>query len=260
MPLRNNLQGLILGKQGSGKSLMARLLLATHAVDENRDYYISVSTKVDHIEPPITEDGKPSYELWLIRLGFEPLAVANDVIEGGFDLHDVLDEYPRVLITLKGTSPENTDAFMNRLGEVVLERGHSVLLVDEAEKFLPSRRRRPEGLLDLVRRGRYRGVDFILVSHTDTALHWEVFENTNFLIAFGIKSPTRIARLKHWLDDPNILADLKPFEYILVDEVGHKRVRRFSSKDFQEFQRSNPEVFKPVPHEDVVRMCKNLYS
>lgn len=260
MPIRNNLQALILGGQGKGKSSMARLMFAAHAMDENRDNYIYISSKPDAIDPPIPQDGKPVYEIFLMQLGFEPFAVDDAVIEEGFDIEQVIDNYPRSLICLKGTSPQGTDSFMSDLGDVVLDIGSSVLLVDEAERFLPSRRRHPEGLLDLIRRGRYRAVDLIVVSHTDTALHHEVLENSNFLVAFGMKSPTRIERLRHWLDDPNVLAELQPFEYILVDEVGHKKIRRFSTQDFDEFREVCPEAFIPVPRSEVLARCPNLYT
>ena len=260
MPLRNNFQCLILGGQGKGKSSLGRLMFATHVLDENRDSYVLVSTKADAIDPPIPKDGKPVYEIFLLQLGFEPLAVTEEMIEDGFDVAAVLDEYPRSIFCLKGTSPEATDEFMTDLSKGVLDYGSAVLLVDEAERFLPAQRRGSFGLLNLVRQGRYKGVDIIAISHTDSALHHEVAENANALVAFAIRHATRIERLKHWFDDPNVLAELGPFEYILVDEVTNTRIRRTTTDDFVDLRRACPEVFVPVPREELRERCPQLYE
>lgn len=237
MPLQTNVQALILGKPGSGKSLLARTMLAEYVLAEARSYYIAISTKLDHADPPSWE-----WEIDLQRLGFQHLMVDQEAIASEIDVGLVLDENPRLLLTLKGPSPDELEWFMHRMGGAILERGNTVLLVDEADRLVP-RRRPAEHMLDLVRRGRYEGVDLLMVSHSDSRIHPEVFEDSNMLIAFCTKHPTRIDRLRYFLDDPAVLAELEQYEYLCVDEPTNQTVRANSAVDFARLRERAPYLY-----------------
>lgn len=237
MSLQTNIQALILGKQGSGKSLLARTMLSEYVLQDARSYYIGISTKEDHYYPPEGE-----WELYLERLGFNYVPITPKIIQGEIDLCTLIQSSPKVLFTLQGPSPLELEWFMEQLGQTVLDIGHTVLLVDEADRLIPRKRPAPS-MLDLVRRGRWNSVDLIMVSHSDTSIHPEVFENSNMLVAFGMKHPTRVERLKYYLDDPSILTELKQYEYCCVDEPSNKTFISLSTDDFSRLKERRPDLF-----------------
>jgi len=242
MALRSNVQALILGKTGAGKSLLARCLFARYPLKGARDFYLSVSTKEDHFFPPESEG--PSYEIYLRKLGFAHMRLGPEHARARFRLARALYHQPRLCVTLEGLGPEETEYVMNELGKTLLRLGHAVLLLDEADLLIP-RNHPPRWMLDLVRRGRYRGVDLIVVSHNDTDIHNAVFENSNLLICFAMRHPTRIERLRWYFDDPRVLAELAQYEYAWFDEVTGESGISSSTRDLARLRAEAPYLFTP---------------
>jgi len=243
MALRSNVQALILGKTGAGKSLLARCLFARYPLAGARDYYLSVSTKEDHFLPPPPSEG-PSCEIYFRKLGFSHLRLGPEHARAKFRLSPALRHQPRLCLTLEGLGPEEAEYMMDEVGKTLLRLGHSVLLLDEADLLVP-RNHPPRWMLDLVRRGRYRGVDLIIVSHNDTDIHNAILENTNLLICFAMRHPTRIERLRWYFDDPRVLADLAQYEYAWFDEVTGASGIGSSSQDLARLRADAPHLFSP---------------
>lgn len=243
MALRSNVQALILGKTGAGKSLLARGLFARYPLREARDYYLSVSTKEDHFLPPPPDRG-PNWEIYLANLGFRHLRLAPQHARAKFRLLPALRHHGRLCLTLEGLGPEESEYLMDEIGRTLLRVGHAVLLLDEADLLIP-RNHPPRWMLDLVRRGRYRGVDLIIVSHNDTDIHNAILENTNLLICFAMRHPTRIERLRWYFDDPRVLAELRQYEYAFFDEVTGESGIGSSTEDLRRLRAEAPWLFTP---------------
>lgn len=248
MAVRNHVCCLILGKSGSGKSLLARLMLAMYVLHNKRDYYVSISLKEDHFNPPVPDTG-PCYEIYLHKLGFDEMKIRPGHFRYGqatrFNWDRILRQQPRLCVTTEGLAPEGYAAVIDGLSRTLLRKGHAVILIDEAERFIPRSRCAP-GILDLLRQGRYRGVDMIIVSHADTGVHPEVLLESNMLVLFNIRHPTRVERLRHYLDDPGVVATLDKYEYILIDDAkGGYKIRRYSTEDLQWLKRLADWLFEP---------------
>lgn len=248
MAVRNHICCLILGKSGSGKSLLARMLLSLYVLYEKRNIYISISLKEDHIDPPIPTEG-PCYEIFLSRLGFEDMRIRPHHFRLGqntkFNWRKILRHHPRICVTTEGLPPEGYALVIDGLARTLRDLGNAVILIDEAERFIPRARCAP-GILDLLRQGRYRGVDMLIVSHADTGVNPEVLLESNMLILFNIRHPTRVDRLRYYFDDPGVVSELDKYEYILVDDTrGGYKIRRYSTEDLKWLKARAPWLFEP---------------
>jgi DNA helicase HerA-like ATPase len=98
-------------------------------------------------------------------------------------------------------------------------------------------------MLNLTRQGRFKGVDLIFVSHNDTSIHPEIVQEANMVIAFGMKHPTRIERLRHFFDDPRILSSLQRYEYVVAyDQTGEVCMCN-STEDLEALRKEAPHIF-----------------
>ncbi|MEM1684314.1 MAG: hypothetical protein QXD60_00975 [Nanopusillaceae archaeon] len=227
--LKNNLQMVILGKHGSGKTLYGKAILTLYALRNARDYMIALSAKPD-LETPHAPSQGPNYEIDLREFGFVPVRVRPG--EGwGFSLLSLLSQYPRVILTEEGLSPEERAHWLHYLGRDVLELGSAVILADEAERFWP-RYRCPEGMRDLLLRARWRGTDLIIIAHSDTSCAPEVLSEANAILTYGFRHATRVERLKNYVE-PEALVALGPYQYLAVDDETGVRLRGSSTADLQ---------------------------
>jgi len=238
--LRTNFQCLIMGKQGSGKSLLAKAILAYYALTDSRDYYVALSAKPDLAHPRVPSFG-PSYEIDLHKLGFEDVEI-NPKEGFGFSLRSALQAHPRLVITEKGLPPMEREAFLDFFAKEAMDLGSMVILVDEAERYFP-KYRPSEGMLDLIRRARWKGIDLIIIAHNDASVHHEVAAEANALICFRTQHKTRIERLAHFIEDAAVVADLPRYGYILVDDETGARLFGQSTADLEELKRQHPEIF-----------------
>lgn len=242
--LSENIQALVLGKQGSGKSLLARCALATEVVLDTRDFYISISTKPDHyvVQPAIRG---PNVEISLEKLGFWHVPLTPDKMDKikKFRLEPFLEKSPKLAITIMGLAPEQRKDVLNQIATDILNLGSAVVLIDEADRLIPARRETPEEMLNLIRQGRYKGVNIWLISHSDTSVHIEIPQESNMIIAFCMVHPTRVERLRHVFSDPRLLTQLRRYEYLATYEVNGEEWLGFSTYDLLQLLRLYPEAF-----------------
>jgi len=240
--LRSNFCIVVLGKQGQGKSLLARAIFAREVLEDYRDYYLSISTKPDHVKPLPPTTG-PNLEINLSKLGFKHLMLTPEDPLDRLNLEKALQKNPKLCITIAGLSPEQTKVAMNHVGKTGLKLGSMVILVDEADRLIPRHRATPEEMLNLTRQGRFKGVDLIFVSHNDTSIHPEIVQEANMVVAFGMKHPTRIERLRHFFDDPRILSSLQRYEYVVAYDVTGEVYVCNSTEDLLSLKEEVPEIF-----------------
>jgi hypothetical protein len=229
-----------MGKQGSGKTLLGKLIFAYYALTNSRKYCVGLSAKSDLAHPRIPSEG-PCFEIDFENLGFQELTVGPQ--EGfGFSLRAALRAHSRIIITEQGLAPMEREAFLDFLAEDAMELGSMVMLIDEAERYFPQHRA-SKGMLDLIRRARWRGIDLILVAHNDTSVHHEVSSEVNAIICFRQQQKTRLERLSHFVEDVDLVAQLPKYGYILSDDEMGARVFAHSTRDLQEMRLQHPEIF-----------------
>jgi len=241
--LAENLCMVILGKAGTGKSLLARAITARYMLEGYRDYIVVVTAKRDWSEP-LPPVGKENLEIDMSKLGFVTVALTKEEVPETEppDLTKVLATGKKVIFFDQGLSPDRRRIFLEGFGEALLKLGNALLVVDEAEKFYP-RSGTSERFPDVLRQGRYKGIDMIIITHADTGVHPEVMQEANAVLSFAIQHPTRIERLRYYFDDPKILSALGRYEYIIADDNIPERILWNSTKDLRELRAEAPEIF-----------------
>ncbi|MEM4531062.1 MAG: AAA family ATPase [Thermofilaceae archaeon] len=243
--LSANIQALILGKQGSGKSLLARCALAMEVVQDTRDFYVSISTKPDHYYVHAPARG-PNLEISLEKLGFAHVPLSPETIPDAakFRLSPFFEHSSRLCLTIMGLSPEARKDVMNAIARDILETQSAVVLIDEADRLIPPQGKFvPDEFLNLIRQGRYKGINMWFISHSDTSIHHEVVEEANLIVAFCMLHPTRVERLRHVFTDPRMLTRLRRWEYLAHYQVSGEEWIGNSTYDLFQLWKIYPPAF-----------------
>lgn len=233
--IRKNLQALIMGKVGSGKSTLARALLSYYSLWKKRTYHLSISTKIDHWRPP-----KFEYEIDLSALGYKHLPIEPKTINQ-LNFDRVLSSNPKLAITLKGLPKSEIKTFWGKVKNTLLEKGCAVILVDEGDTLIPQHPEM-EGAVELIRSGRWKGIDILTITHHEGSIHNDVVENANCYITFALRAKHRLDRLRYTFD-PQVVTGLKEWEYACYDEPTNTEFTRLSTKDFAELKKMVPRIF-----------------
>lgn len=127
-----------------------------------------------------------------------------------FDPNDEFQDFPGKQYIPKTDSPLELD----RVAKQVWVRGNTLLLVSEAELYLPVNRPLPPNIFKIVCRGRHRNVGVISDTRRIANLNKTVFGLSEHCFIFRHFSPTDIRYLSEFLPvDCRQLASLEDFHF-----------------------------------------------
>jgi len=136
----------------------------------------------------------------------------------------ILPKYPSVFVfDTNGEFPEfprytpNTDSpkELDRVAKVCWDRGNVMLVVSEAELFLPNGQTLPSNIFKIITRGRHRNIGMIADTRRIANLHKTMFSLSEHCFIFRHFSPTDLNYLKGFLPmDVKQLAALPEYHFL----------------------------------------------
>jgi len=153
----------------------------------------------------------------------------------------LLQKYPKVLVfDVLGEFPEypsyipTTDSpkELDQVAKAIWEQGNVMLLVSEAELYLPNGGTLPPNIFKLITRGRHRNVGMIADTRRIANLHKTMFSLSEHVFVFRHFSPTDQNYLKGFLPMDTkqlaLLQDYHFYHYTKGKVEEHEPVERMS--------------------------------
>ncbi len=182
-----SLRALVVGPTGSGKSQLARRIAA--AAD-------------DELQVLVIDEGN-SWE----DQGLTLLTVTEEMAEGQWDLTLWLRDNPRAVMDLSGLL--EPAAWLEQVARAVLVLGNILVVVDEAQHFLPAHSPALQ-FLRLISEGRKRGVSIVVITQTlgvtaGAGLSPLLIRNLNTVMVMGgQREPRELERLTVLTGHPEV--------------------------------------------------------
>lgn len=139
-----------------------------------------------------------------------------------FDPDDEFQEYPDIRKLRKGRNvqicrylPETDDPMeLNEIAKLVWDKRNCLLVVSEAEVYLPVYKPLPTWIFKLINRGRRRNIGFIADTRRVAELHKTVFGLAEWVFIFRHFSPNDLKYLSGFIgDEAKNLADLPDYHF-----------------------------------------------
>ena len=210
-----NLQAVVLGKSGSGKSVFTRWFLA----DYRRRYRSKRIIVLDDSD----EHGQKLP--FLDRLTLDPQTQPQ-----ALNWPRLLRDHPCLAIETVRFTDQETAALLDTLAGYVWEDGHTLLAVDEGHNFFP-RVNYSEDYARLWRGGRKRGIDLLLTTQMVVDLNIIALKQANVLVSFQLTEENELQKVgpyfttMHGQRPEAVLPMLGLGDYLLKDMQSGRQTR-----------------------------------
>lgn len=196
-----NRRWLVLGITGSGKSYFTTYLISKYVAMRQRKYVVIV-------------DSTDSYRQdlpWLKHCDVPPVEFTQ------IDFERIILESQFVLFEVSGLLPDEDVAFMDALCEAIMNIGNTLLVVDEAHRYLPLYNPSDKFLI-LLREGRKYYIDSIIITQFPVDLNLIARRQANSLVIFKLLDDTDTERTAFYLEmRPEEIMNLELYEFVLKD-------------------------------------------
>jgi len=193
-----------MGKTGTGKTYFA-----THLVNllSRKRKLVAI---VDQEEDLVTLDMSNPFdeEFYVFDLDDETFQKINYA--------GIIKQYDRVGFMVLNLLEEEQNEVVDRICSVIYRLGNVVLYIDEAHKFFPQNNY-PIELERLIRGGRKRGVDVVLVTQQVIDLRKTALKQAHVGVFFRITEENELKKLRAMGIDANVVANLPLYKCYVVD-------------------------------------------
>ena len=196
-----NRRWLIIGITGSGKSYFCDYLIDKYmALEQRRNLVIVDSTDAYKKEIP-----------YLQHCEVRPLDYSQ------IDFERIIREKQYVLFEVSGLLPEQDVQFMDALCTSVMNVKDTLLVVDEAHRYLPLYHPSSQFLI-LLREGRKHYVDTVIITQFPVDLNLIARRQANSLVVFKLLDDTDTEKVAYYLElKPEQIRDIGLYDFLLKD-------------------------------------------
>lgn len=133
------------------------------------------------------------------------------------DFERIILESQFVLFEVSGLLPDEDVAFMDALCEAIMNIGDTLLVVDEAHRYLPLYNPSDKFLI-LLREGRKYYIDSIIITQFPVDLNLIARRQANSLVVFKLLDDTDTERTGYYLEiKPDEVMNLDLYDFFLKD-------------------------------------------
>ncbi len=196
---------MICGKSGCGKSWFGRYILLEYLKQKATKYIVILDDSSDHFY-----SGLRGKNFYLQEYG-------QTEAQGSYNWEKFIGDKKKVIIETTNLTQEEITKLVNSVSKAVYNLGNVLFLVDEAHIFFPTYQSSVE-LERLLRGGRKRRIDIILITQTMIDLNLIALRLTNILILFQITEINEIKRAQQYFQvNKGVLSNLRDREYVFKD-------------------------------------------
>lgn len=204
-----NRRWLIVGITGSGKTYFTIYLIKKYVALKQRKHIVVVDS-TDALKKDLP---------WLKHCEVKPRDFSTINFEGG------IRKFQYLLFEVSGLLPEQDVLFMDALCSSLMRVGNTLLVVDEAHRYLP-RDNPSDQFLILLREGRKEFVDTIMVTQFPVDLNLIARRQANSLVAFKLLDDTDTKKVAYYLEiEPEKIRDLDLFDFFLKDRNSGQMIK-----------------------------------
>lgn len=220
-----NNRWLIVGSSGRGKTWFALWVIAQYVKMNKRSFFVFLSdnardyNKLNH--PPTI---RPA------NLGFKLVHFGAEHAKRTWNWKRILLKHRRLYIETGNLLSEEMVSLVNQLSKAFWNLGAGLFAIDEAWQFLPHTNP-PLEFERLIRGGRKRGVDTMVISQRVVDIHPRILNSLNLIVAFGLAEKNDVDRISRYFDpirglDPKlIIPNLKQGQYLIKEvETGRQEM------------------------------------
>lgn len=204
-----NRRWLIVGITGSGKTYFTVYLVKQYIRLKQRKFIVIVDS-TDALRKDLP---------FLKHCEVRPLDYSY------IDFEEIITVHKNVLFEVSGLLPEQDVSFMDALCSSVMTVGNTLLVVDEAHRYLPRDKPSDEFLI-LLREGRKRYVDTIIVTQFPVDLNLIARRQANSLVVFKLLDDRDTEKVAYYLElEPENIRDLDLYDFILKDRNSGRMIK-----------------------------------
>jgi len=201
----NNRIWLIVGKSGCGKSWFGRYILGEYLQNRAIKYIVVVDNSSDHFYGGLQAQG----------FFFQEYGEAE--AQGSYNWENFIKANKRVLIEITNLKQDEITRLMDDVSRALYDLGDSIILVDEAHIFFPREHQSIE-FERLLRGGRKKGIDVILITQTLIDLNLIALRLANVLIVFQVTEANELERARQYFQmEREPIFNLKERQYFFKD-------------------------------------------
>lgn len=213
-----NNRWLIAGASGRGKTWFALWAIAQYVKLNKRSFYVFLS---DNARDYNKYNHHPSIRP--ANLGFKLVRYDAEHAKRAWNWERILQKHRRLYIETGNLLSEEMVLLVNRLSRTFWNLGAGLLAIDEAWQFLPHTNP-PLEFERLIRGGRKKGVDTMVISQRVVDIHPRILNSLNLIVAFGLAEKNDVDRISRYFDpirgrDPKLIIPTLGQGQYLIREV-----------------------------------------